>query len=69
MFFRRGVSRDGWLKVKMWIFSAGALIALVGMGFRNDWLIGLAGLVLAAGVLLRFIDRDDDEPEDSATDR
>lgn len=64
MFFRRGVSDDQWLQAKLWIFSVGAILALLGMSLRNDWIIGLAGLVLAAGVLLRFVDRKPVEPEE-----
>lgn len=60
MFFRRGVADDGrWLQAKLWIFSIGALLALVGMFLENDWVIGGAGLVLATGLLLRFLDRGD----------
>lgn len=56
MFFRRGVSDDDpWLKPKMWLFSAGAILALVGMGTERVWLIGIAGALLAAGVLIRFL--------------
>lgn len=55
MFFRRGVAEDdGWLQVKLWIFSIGALLALVGMALENRWLIGGAGLILGVGVVLRF---------------
>lgn len=58
MFFRRGVSEDDrFLRAKLWIFSAGAILALVGMGLQNDWLIGGAGLVLAAGIVLRLVGR------------
>lgn len=60
MFFRRGVSDDDqWLQAKLWIFTVGALLALLGMGLRNDWLMGAAGLVLAIGVVLRFVSRKD----------
>lgn len=64
MFFRRGVSDtdDHWLQVKLWLFGIGAVLALLGMGFQNDWLIGAAGLVLAAGVALRFIRRPGSPP-------
>ena len=54
MFFRRGVSDDGWLQLKLWLFSIGALLALVGMFLENDWVVGAAGVVLLAGFLLRF---------------
>jgi len=61
MFFRRGVSDDDdpWLQAKLWIFTTGALLALLGMGLRNDWLMGAAGLVLGIGVVLRFVRRND----------
>lgn len=62
MFFRRGLSNDGWLQVKLWIFSIGSILALLGMGFHNSWLMGLAAVVLLAGILLRFIDRQPPEP-------
>lgn len=55
MFFRRGVEADRWLQAKMWLFSIGALLALVGMFLENSWVIGVAGLVLVAGFLLRFL--------------
>lgn len=56
MFFRRGVAEDDpWLRPKLWLFSAGALAAVVGMAMENDWLIGGAGVVLGIGVLLRFL--------------
>jgi hypothetical protein len=31
----------------------------VGIGLANDWLIGAAGLALAAGMILRFVPRGD----------
>ena len=64
MFFRRGVADDDpWLRPKLWLFSIGAILALLGMGLENDWLIGAAALVLLAGLLLRFLKprQDDDE--------
>lgn len=58
MFFRRGVSDDDpWLDVKLWLFSIGALLALLGMLLERDVLIGAAGVVLATGVVLRFVRR------------
>ena len=66
MFFRRGVSDDQWLQAKLWLFSFGAILALLGIGLRNDWLIAGAALALLAGMALRFIPRrggeEDDEP-------
>lgn len=64
MFFRRGLGDDRWLQAKLWIFTIGALLALLGMGLQNNWLMGLAGLVLAGGVLLRFLGRRQRESED-----
>lgn len=66
MFFRRGVRNDEWLSARIALFTAGALLAVVGMVLRNDWVIGAAGLVLAAGIAVRFIPRGD-EPDDSGT--
>lgn len=58
MFFRRGVADDDpWLQVKLWLFSIGALLALMGMLLQNQWLIGAAALVLAVGIVLRFVRR------------
>ena len=63
MFFRRGVSADGWLQVKLWLFGLGALLALIGMALENDWVIGAAGLVLLAGLAVRFLPDRDGEDE------
>jgi hypothetical protein len=59
MFFRRGVPDNGdpWVTEKIWIFTSGALLAMVGMFLDNRWLMGAAGLLLLAGVLLRFVPR------------
>lgn len=62
MFFRRGVAGDDrWLEAKMWLFSIGALLALLGMLLENDWVMGAAGVVLLGGFLLRFADRSGEE--------
>lgn len=55
MFFRRDPSDDEWLQVKIGIFTVGAVLALLGMGFANDWLMGAAALLLLGGVALRFV--------------
>ena len=61
MFFRRGVGEDDrWLETKLWLFSIGALLALVGMFLENEWVIGAAAIVLLAGFLLRFAPGDGD---------
>ena len=62
MFFRRGVAADDrWLEAKMWLFSIGALTALVGMFLKNDWVMGAAAIFLLAGFLLRFAAGSGDE--------
>lgn len=49
----------------MWIFGVGAVLALLGMGLSNDWLVTLAAVVLASGVLLRLLNRSDGETDGS----
>lgn len=46
----------------MWIFGVGAVLALLGMGLHNDWLIGAAAVVLASGILLGLLERQRGEP-------
>lgn len=66
MFFRRGVADDDpWLRPKLWLFSTGALLALLGMGLENGLLMGAAAVVLLAGLALRFVRpqrREEDAP-------
>jgi hypothetical protein len=58
VFFRRGVADDDpWLREKLWIFGAGAIVVLIGMGLESGWVLGLGGLLLAAGIVLRFVPR------------
>lgn len=66
MFFRRGVgdAPDPWLTVKLWLFGAGALLALLGMTLANDWLIGAAAVALLAGLVLRFVPRGAEPSDD-----
>ncbi len=70
MFFRRGVADDDpWLRPKLWLFSTGAILALLGMGLEHDWLIGAAAVVLLVGLALRFVKprgrgREGEEPND-----
>jgi hypothetical protein len=68
MFFRRGTSHhdDPWLTEKLWLFTAGAVVALLGMLFDTSWLMGVGAFILACGVLIRFLPRGEHygEPED-----
>ncbi|MBW3551854.1 MAG: hypothetical protein KY466_00015 [Gemmatimonadetes bacterium] len=67
MFFRRGDAEDDdRLPAKIAIFTVGALLALVGMILQNDWVVGVAALVLAGGIFIRFAPRRDpsDDPQD-----
>lgn len=60
MFIRRGGSGDDpWLNQKLWTFTIGAVVALVGMLLDNLWVMAAAGLILVGGVALRFIPRAD----------
>lgn len=40
---------------KMALFAIGAAIALIGIGTETEWLVTVAIVVLAIGVLLRFL--------------
>jgi hypothetical protein len=59
LFFRRGVpgGDDAWVTEKIWIFTIGALVAMVGMLLDHRGLMALAALLLLVGVLLRFVPR------------
>jgi hypothetical protein len=68
MFFRRGTLHhdDPWLTEKLWLFTAGAVSAMLGMLLDNSWLMGVGALLLACGVLIRFLPRGEHygEPEE-----
>jgi len=55
----RGPGR--FLQWKVWLFSLGAILLLVGMARNIDLLVGAAIGVLAVAFLLRFFERDEDE--------
>jgi hypothetical protein len=69
MFFRRGTSHqdDPWLTEKLWLFTGGAVTAILGMLLENSWLMGVGALLLAAGVLIRFLPRGEHfgDPQDA----
>ncbi len=55
---------DPWLEVKMGIFFLGALVGVVGMAMENRLVVLAAIVILAVGVLLRFVSPRRDEEED-----
>ena len=64
---RRGP--DAYLDWKVRLFFAGALLALIGMGTGRSWVVGVAIVVLSAGMVLSFLSKRDDrtdtgEPDD-----
>jgi hypothetical protein len=69
VFFRRGVPGDDpWTTEKIWIFTVGALLAMVGMLLDDRWIMGAAALLLLGGVLLRFVPRGTAGGEDGDAD-
>ncbi len=52
---RRRAGPDPYLDWKVWIFFAGAALALAGIGMESTALVGLAIPVLLAGVVLRSL--------------
>jgi hypothetical protein len=69
MFFRRGTSHqdDPWLAEKLWLFTGGAVTAILGMLLENSWLLGVGALLLASGVLIRLLPRGEHfgDPQDA----
>ena len=72
MFFssRQARGPDHFLQWKVRLFLAGAALALIGIGLDSSALVGLAILVLVAGIVLRFLPTDrgervTDEDEES----
>jgi len=70
---RSGRSRQ-FLEWRTRIFIAGAFIALAGIYFDEQWMTGLAIIVLMAGFLMRFLPStysrhpDPDSSKDNATE-
>ena len=52
---RRKRDPDENLSLKVGVFFAGAALALVGIGIDSSILVGLATVILVAGLLLRFL--------------
>jgi hypothetical protein len=66
---RRQAGDDDWLGHKMMVFLVGSLFGVLGMATDRAWMIYVAMVLLAAGLLLRFwgrrrsrlMQRDDEE--------
>lgn len=52
----------------MWLFSAGAILLLVGMARNLDLLVAAAIAVLAIAFILRFFERDEDDGAEDEDD-
>jgi len=52
---RRKRGPDDNLSLKIRVFFVGALLALVGIGLDSSVLVGLAIVILVAGILFRFL--------------
>ena len=68
MFARRGGGRDPHLEWKVRIFSVAAVSALLGMYFQERWMTGLAIVLLAGAMFLRFIGGAEPEADDDDHD-
>lgn len=60
---RRGP--DPYLNWKIGFFVAGAGTGITGMAMENDWLVGAAVVLLAVGVALRFLSREQPDEEEA----
>lgn len=54
---RRPRGPDRYLRLKTTALLAGIGIALLGFELDSRWIVGLAMVVVAAGFLLRFLER------------
>jgi len=57
-----------YLEWKVRLFVVGATLALGGMYLNRSWLVGVAILVLAAGVSLRFLPSGEEPEEEEEAD-
>lgn len=65
---RGGRGTDPLLQAKVQIFLAGAALALVGIGVDSSLLVGIAILVLLAGLILRFLAGRESASDDGVPD-
>lgn len=63
---RRGP--DPYIRWKVGLFLAGAVLGLVGMATERNWLVMTAIGVLGVGVALRFLPASDEAEEAEADD-
>jgi len=48
---------DPYLRHKVALFTAGTLAAVLGIALERDWLVTVAIVILAIGILLRVLPR------------
>ncbi len=61
---RRPRKDDRWLQLKVWSFTVGAVLAVVGMATEIEWLIWTAVGVLVPGFAARFFPQGEDGGEE-----
>lgn len=55
---------DRWLTLKVWSFSAGSVLAVVGMAWEANWMVYVAIGVLAVGFAARFFPQGEEDGEE-----
>ena len=68
LFLDRSKQAGRYLEWKVRIFAVGATLALGGMYLGQRWLVGLAILILAAAMALRFLPVEEEPEEESQAD-
>jgi hypothetical protein len=64
MFLDRHRRAGRHLEWKVRLFSVAAVVALAGIYLESRWVTGVAILLLAGGLLLRFMPSEPEGPED-----
>jgi hypothetical protein len=64
----RRVGPDPLLDLKIAVFLAGAVIGVIGMARNNRTMITIAIVVIAIGILLRFVHRKSTGPESGTSE-
>jgi hypothetical protein len=66
LFFDRSRRAGHYLEWKVRFFTVGATLAIGGMLLDKRWVVGVAIVILAAGMLLRFLPTGE-EPDDGSS--